>query len=68
MTMVLHADIRALGYCNRGSRAFFARHGLDFAQFLKSGIEADRLEQLNDAMAQRAVDYAREREAAAGDK
>lgn len=68
MTMVLHADMRALKYCNRGIRAFYARHGLDFADFLKRGIEAERLEQLNDAMAQRAVDYAREREAAAGDK
>lgn len=66
MTTVLHADLRALGYCNRGSREFFRRHGLDFGQFLRHGIEAEQLEATNDAMAQRAVEYARDRERAEG--
>ena len=62
MATVIHADLRALGYCNRGSRAFFLRHELDFGHFLRHGIAAERLEAIGDAMAQRAVDRARQRE------
>lgn len=65
MTIITHADIRALGYCNRGSREWFRRQGLDFAQFLRHGIEAATLEKIGDGMALRAVEYARAREAAA---
>lgn len=58
--LVLHRHIRELGYCNRGARAFFARHGLDWGQFLREGIDAAELERIGDAMAQRAVEHARE--------
>ena len=55
MTTVLHRHLRELGYCNRGSREFFSKHGLDWGRFLKEGIEAEKLLATNDAMAARLV-------------
>jgi hypothetical protein len=43
--------IRAARLCSRGTRAFFARHGLDWGAFLKAGIPASRLSGTGDAMA-----------------
>jgi hypothetical protein len=58
-TIVLHRHIRELGYCNRGARAFFSRHDLDWAAFLRSGIAAEQLERTGDAMALKAVAHAK---------
>lgn len=58
MTVVLHRHIRELGYCNRGARAFFERHGLDWRAFLAAGIPAERLAQTGDAMAMKAIESA----------
>jgi hypothetical protein len=52
--------MRELGYCNRGARAFFARHGLDWPAFLARGIEAAELERTGDAMALKVVQRAKE--------
>jgi len=65
MTVVLHRHIRELGYCNRGARAFFERHGLDWRAFLAAGIPASRLAATGDAMAMKAVERA-QREACNG--
>lgn len=43
--------LRALGYCARGSRKFFQRHGFDWADFLRNGIEPDKFHKTGDAMA-----------------
>ena len=43
--------IRQCKMCSRGARAFFERHGLDWSEFLRSGIPVDELEQTGDAMA-----------------
>ena len=51
MTVVLHRHCRELDYCNRGMRAWFKREGLDWAEFLRNGIAAERLKQTNNAMA-----------------
>lgn len=51
-------DVRAAGLCAHGTRTWFARHGLDFAAFLREGCEADVLLATGDAMAQRVVDRA----------
>lgn len=56
--VVLHRHIRELGYCNRGARAFFARHGLDWAAFLRVGIQAEQLQRTGDAMALKAIAHA----------
>ena len=47
-------------YCARGSREFFARHGLDWADFLRHGIDAAKFVATGDAMALRAVTHAQE--------
>ncbi len=62
MTIVTHRHCRELGYCNRGLRAWFAREGLDWADFVKHGIAAGRLRAFDNAMAERAISLA-EREA-----
>lgn len=56
---VLHRHIRELGYCNRGSREWFARHGLDWAAFLREGIDIETLQRIGDGMALRAIEHAR---------
>lgn len=58
MTIVLHRHCRELGYCNRGLRDWFAREGIDWADFLKHGISADVLRQHDNAMASRAIAHA----------
>lgn len=59
--IVIHEDIRVLKFCNRGGRAFFARHGLNWQDFVKNGIDAEILLKIDDAMAHAAVDQARRR-------
>jgi hypothetical protein len=51
---------RSLRYCARGVRELFARYGLDFSDFLKNGIPADRLLEAtnNDGMCIAAVEVA----------
>lgn len=67
-TIVTMQDARAVrtptgrGYCSRGIRAFFARHGLDFQDFLRNGIAAEKLEATGDHMALKAVEVARGRQ------
>ena len=56
-------DVRAAGLCVNGSRAWFARHGLDFRAFLREGLDAQTLLATNDAMALRVVEHARARSA-----
>lgn len=61
MIVVIHADMRALGYCNRGARQWFARHQLNWSDFLNRGIGADRLLATGDAMAEEVVAVAKQR-------
>jgi len=51
--------VRAAGLCVNGSRAWFARHDLDFRSFLREGLSAEELLATGDAMALRVVQYAR---------
>ena len=51
-------DVRAAGLCVNGSRAWFARHGLDFRAFVREGLDAETLLATGDAMALRVVNYA----------
>lgn len=54
-------DIRAARMCSRGARAFFQRHGLDWQEFLRAGISAQKLIETGDAMALALVEVARGR-------
>lgn len=60
--MVRHVHMRELGYCNRGARDFFGRHGLSWADFLANGIEASRLVATGDGMALKVVEHAKKTE------
>ena len=55
-------DVRAVGLCVNGTRAWFARHDLDFRAFLRKGLDAETLLATNDAMALRVVEHARTRQ------
>ena len=61
MLIVIHADMRSLGYCNRGARSWFIRHQLDWAEFINQGIEAEQLLATGDAMAEAVVAVAQSR-------
>lgn len=50
--------LRALDYCARGSRKFFKRHGFDWADFLRNGIEPDKFYKTGDSMAIKAAQLA----------
>ena len=52
-------DVRACKMCARGAREFFKKHDLDWQDFIKNGIECEKLEALNDAMAMRVVQHVR---------
>lgn len=53
---------RQLAYCARGTKTFFEKHNLDFADFLKNGIDSEVfLEATNhDWMVQKVVEVASE--------
>lgn len=51
--------IRQCRMCSRGTRAFFEKHGLDWSEFLRTGVPAETLEQTGDAMAKQVADAAR---------
>ena len=49
-----------VGYCAKMGRIFFARHGLDWSDFVRNGIAASALENTGDALALRVVEHARQ--------
>ncbi|UYA98700.1 hypothetical protein P9A44_gp30 [Xanthomonas phage vB_Xar_IVIA-DoCa5] len=59
-TVVRMAHLRRLGYCSSGVRAFFERHELDYASFLKDGIGEAALAATGDGMALAAIEEARD--------
>ena len=52
-------DLRRLGYCSSGVRAFFERQNLDYSAFLREGIGEDELRATKDGMALAAIEEAR---------
>ena len=50
--------LRRLGYCSAGVRSFFQRNSLDYAAFLRDGIDADTLRKTGDGMALLAIEEA----------
>lgn len=52
-------DLRRLGYCSGGVRAFFARWNMDYHAFLRDGIGEDELRATGDGMALAAIEEAR---------
>lgn len=60
---VRHRHIRAARICMKGSRDFFAKHDLDWNDFLANGIPVAVLEEIGDPIALRAAEEARKEEA-----
>lgn len=56
----LYHDTPAQRYCAGGARRFFARHGLNWGDFLRNGIDGQKFVDTGDAMAIRAVKHAEE--------
>lgn len=54
------------GLCTRGGRAWAERHGLDWKDFCRNGIDSETLLRTGDAFALAVVDHARDVEAARG--
>jgi hypothetical protein len=48
-------DIRATGHCTLGIRRWFDSRGIDFHDFMRNGIEAERLLETGDGLAKRVV-------------
>lgn len=53
------SDLRINGMCSRGARQFFLSKGWGWRDFLKNGIDLEKVEKANDAMAQQVVEYVR---------
>lgn len=53
------------GYCARGARAWFERHGLDFRAFVRDGLDEAAFLATGDGMAAALVRWAHECEARA---
>ncbi len=48
------------GFCRDRSKEWAKRHGIDFREFVRNGIEAEKLEEIGDAFALALVKWARE--------
>lgn len=60
-------DLHAIGYCNRGARAWAMRYGLDWAQFVINGLPVEVIEATGDAMGLRLAQHVREARRGASD-
>lgn len=60
--MVTVADVRAIKFCSRGARQWFARHGLDYNEFVTRGLPIEQIENA-DALGRQVADQARLRHA-----
>ena len=47
------------GFCAAGGRAWFARHGLSWRDFVRQGIEASQLEAIDDGFCRAILAHAR---------
>lgn len=50
--------IRLARMCSRGTRDFFKRHNLDWDEFLREGIDEEKLLATGDEMARQVVEVA----------
>lgn len=66
MTRVTVQDLRTARYCLKGARTWFARHGFSWAELVRDGISAERLQATGDALVIAAVRAAEARESRAG--
>jgi hypothetical protein len=55
---VYKTDLRPAGMCAPGAKKFFERHELDWRDFVRNGIEVEKLIALNDGMATKVIEVA----------
>ena len=60
--LVTVSHIKNAGLCMRGARVWFARHDLDFATFLQSGLPISQIERVGDGLSDLVCAAAREDE------
>ena len=64
--IVTTADCQALGFCTKGVRYGFERHGLDYRSFARHGVPGEVLLAVNDEKALAMVEEALRRTAGHG--
>lgn len=54
------SDCKKVFYCSRGIRLFAVKYDMDYADFIKNGIDSEKLLRLtsNDSMAVKIVEHA----------
>lgn len=58
--IIVHVrHMRALGFCLKGCRKFYASHGLDWKECLAKGTPVEQIEATGDAMAMKVASLAR---------
>lgn len=57
---VQHAKM--LGYCAKGMRRYLKDKGIDYLKFVREGMDSDVFSALNDAMADKLVEVAKNEE------
>lgn len=62
MTTVRIRHIRQAGYCASGTRVWFQRHNIDYTDFLKNGIDAEKILAVGDHLGTVVVEKARAEE------
>lgn len=56
--IITMTHVRQSGMCSKGARAFFLRHGLDWSEFIKNGLDESLILATGDAMAKKVVEVA----------
>ena len=54
-------DVRAAEGCSTGARLFFKRYGFDWSDFLKNGIDIEKIEPIDNAVSKRICKQVREK-------
>lgn len=55
---VYKTDLLPAGMCVPGAKEFFKANGLDWRDFVRNGIEVEKLIAVNDAMANKVIEVA----------
>lgn len=56
--MIQMSDVRAAKMCSGGTRRWFEKHGFDYPDFLKNGIDSEKFIATGDPMALQVVEVA----------
>lgn len=59
--IVTTQDCQTLGYCLKAVKPWMGQNGIDFRDFVRHGVPIERIEAIDDVLAQRACAACRER-------